>query len=89
MRFRIEKENNDIFILYSDGDQQIKYKFDYNAIDNIIDYIMEKDIEDITVDNNDECKQYVDLLSKIFAKIKTEDFKKIYNESISNNGKSC
>ena len=77
----VVKEQETIFVLYNNGQQDIKNNFDYEAIEKIIDFIMENDIDEVVVEKNEECSQYVLLLQNVIVKIKTEDFKKCYLET--------
>ena len=82
MIVKIVKEEDKIYFSYSMGTIEVKELFDYSSIERLIDYIMDNNIEEFTVEKNEECSQYVLLIESIFEKIKTEDFKKTYSDVV-------
>lgn len=82
MTIYVIKEEDAVKIKYSKSSETICELLDYSSIDKLIDYIMENSIKDITVEKNDDCKQYVELIESILTKIKEEDFINCYKASI-------
>ena len=78
----LHNEENRIFICYKKNDEDKKVFLDYLAIEELIDFLMENNINEVTVEKNEDCKQYVSLIESILEKIKTDDFKDCYAKTI-------
>ena len=81
MIIKLIKSGNDILLNYEYNTTIVEEKIDYDSIEKMIDFIMENDIKDCTVETNTELIQYVDLINSIIEKIKTEDFKKAFEDT--------
>ncbi len=81
MIIKVALEEETIFLNYLANNENIKEKLEYSYIERLIDFLMENNIDDISVEDNSDCSQYVDLLKNILTKIAEGDFKKCYQET--------
>lgn len=81
MTIKVILEEEIVYLNYSTDTKEIKEKLDYSAIEKLLDYIMENDVSDISIEDNDSCGQYVDLMKTIVQKISEKDFKDCYKET--------
>lgn len=81
MIIKVTLEEETVFLNYVVNNENIKEKLEYSSIERLIDFLMENDIGDVSVEENSACNQYVDLLKNILVKISEDDFKKCYQET--------
>ena len=81
MTLKIILEDETVFINYFKDAEEIKEKLDYCAIEKLIDYIMDNNVESISVEDNETCSQYVDLIKTLLQKITEKDFVECYQET--------
>lgn len=81
MTIKVILEEETVYINYLTDVKEIKEKLDYSAIEKLLDFVMENDVSDVSIEDNESCSQYVDLMKTIVQKISEKDFKDCYLET--------